>query len=109
MLHEGAWYGGYEWSVSHDELMTCKALNCMWYRCLEPDVFGAMLTRFEGTANDARMDLAVGNLQRTGEPEGEVLMVVIERRELFKISIGAGAYHDVALEVPQDVLRGPLI
>ncbi|KAH9893248.1 hypothetical protein C8Q73DRAFT_791120 [Cubamyces lactineus] len=51
-----------------------------------------MLTRFEGAANDARMHLIIGRLmitERGGEAEGEVLMVVIERRDSFRISIGA--------------------
>ncbi|KAI0326974.1 HET-domain-containing protein [Cubamyces sp. BRFM 1775] len=86
------WAGGYEWFVSYDELTNCKNSNCMWYRCLGPDAFGAMSRWFEDKPNNARVLLSVGrpaSAELTGPPESHVLVVVIDMRNSFRISIGS--------------------
>ncbi|KAI0334681.1 HET-domain-containing protein [Cubamyces sp. BRFM 1775] len=87
------WLGGYEYSVSYDELLACKQANCMWYRCLERRAFGDMLGRLAGRKN-ARIHVVVGSPPPSNEPgerEAEELMVVVKedpRRE-FRISMEA--------------------
>ncbi|KAI0664419.1 hypothetical protein C8Q70DRAFT_235408 [Cubamyces menziesii] len=51
-LQFGAWMGGYQYFILRDELLACKHSNCMWYRCLKRDAFGAMLAWFEDRADD---------------------------------------------------------
>ncbi|KAJ8456413.1 hypothetical protein ONZ51_g12143 [Trametes cubensis] len=66
----GVWYGGYEYFVSYDEI----------------------LARFEGPdKTKRRMRLTVGrplSSEETGEPETEVLIVVINKLDAFRVSMG---------------------
>ncbi|KAI0326975.1 HET-domain-containing protein [Cubamyces sp. BRFM 1775] len=90
----GVWKGGYQYFISHDELLACKSSNCMWYRVLQRDAFGAMLACFEDGADDRmRLLVRVGRpamSEITGEPEPDVLAVMINDQSTFRISLGAG-------------------
>ncbi|KAI0334683.1 HET-domain-containing protein [Cubamyces sp. BRFM 1775] len=91
-----SWMGGYKYTVSHDELLTCQRSNCMWYRCLAQDVFGHMLGWFEGRT-DERVEVAVGRpesvdengQQIEGQAAEEELIVVINKERTFIISMNA--------------------
>ncbi|KAI0657872.1 heterokaryon incompatibility protein-domain-containing protein [Cubamyces menziesii] len=92
-----SWMGGYKYTVSHDELMTCQRSNCMWYQCLKQDVFGEMLKWFDGRTDDDRVEIAVGRPESVDENgqqiEGpaaeEELIVVINKEHTFIISMNA--------------------
>ncbi|KAH9889093.1 heterokaryon incompatibility protein-domain-containing protein [Cubamyces lactineus] len=88
----GVWYGGYEYFVSYDEIRTCAGSNCVWYRLLARSVSGDLAARFEGQdKTKRRMRLTVGrplSSEETGEPESEVLIVVIDKLDAFRVSMG---------------------
>ena len=100
-----SWMGGYKYTVSHDELLTCQRSNCMWYQCLKQDVFGEMLKWFEGKTDDDRVEIAVGRPESVDENgqqiEGpaaeEELIVVINKEQTFIISLNTGAYRNPQL------------
>ncbi|KAJ8455079.1 hypothetical protein ONZ51_g12650 [Trametes cubensis] len=75
-LQFGAWMGGYQYFILRDELLACKHSNCMWYRCLKRDAFGAMLAW-----------PAIS--ESTGEPEPDALVVMIDGQSAYRISLGA--------------------
>ncbi|KAI0334687.1 HET-domain-containing protein [Cubamyces sp. BRFM 1775] len=77
--------GGNRYSISHDELLTCRSLNCMWYRCLEQDVFDEMLGWFEGGEND-RLGVEV---RSKSTDEDDLLDVTIDGERSFEISLQA--------------------
>ncbi|KAH9893259.1 heterokaryon incompatibility protein-domain-containing protein [Cubamyces lactineus] len=67
--------GGDQYFILQDGLLICKDWNCMWYRCLERDVFGAMSAWFEDRTDN-----------RTHIPNEESESNVLRT---FKISTGA--------------------
>lgn len=97
-VHDDAasWSGGYQYNVSHDELLTCQTSNCVWYRFLGRNVFSEMLGQFQAKA-EGRINVTVGIIQsksetgkRNEERETEELAVVVNRTRRFNVSMTAG-------------------
>ncbi|KAH9889088.1 hypothetical protein C8Q73DRAFT_709599 [Cubamyces lactineus] len=92
----GSWSGGYEYNVSHDELLTCQTSNCVWYRFLGRGIFSEMLVPIEAEGR-SWIKVGVGILEsesetgkRSEERETEELAVVVNHTRKFNVSMTAG-------------------
>ncbi|KAI0657871.1 heterokaryon incompatibility protein-domain-containing protein [Cubamyces menziesii] len=70
----GTWFGGFTYSVSYDELVTCKDSNCVWYRLLKHDAFDDMLEWFQSRADD-RLQVTVGLLDSLEEAKRFIVVL----------------------------------
>ena len=88
----GTWFGGFTYSVSYDELVTCKDSDCVWYRLLKHDAFDDMLEWFQSRADD-RLQVTVGLLDSL--EEAKRFIVVLDSVLAIGVSLRSGVYHNL--------------